>query len=398
MIPIDLLLGYNPVWIQTLCSVLTLPVVIFTLLYIALQVRILSIQTKHLNQSLYSQTYQAVYDRMIQIDQYFIANPDIKGCVYGDLPWPDNKREQQSVMSACEMLADLFQELIQLHGHTMIDYENWRGWQRYMRTIYSKSESFKRYFDAYGKWYTIDISSHLAIPAELACVDCKLVIDSPTVKQLREDITFWQIYEDAFPTDEKESPNIIYSTLSEKKGFVLRSRYKEAHYSGQHTVGLAIVHVLTDQRINFLVYLGVVRSAWQHGIGSQLLREAENHRTCFLSRLLKYSRKSLTVIEVDDPDLAIDDVERIKRKRRLSFFMKANYKVLLKGYWQPALTPDKKPVKMLLIVSNSTSLSAKDMVERIYIQKYGEVNGVQIEVLNELFEKTFGISLTDKTK
>ena len=380
------LLGVETEIIEAICSVASVVTVVVSLLYVSKQVRLLRDQTQHLNASLHSQTYQAIYDKMISIDQFFVDHPHIKSHVYGDLDWPEDADTQCRVMSACEMLADLFQKLVQLHGQTKIDRANWLGWNRYMRTIYHSSPSFRNFIDKNGWWYTLDLASLLAAPAAEIKLPCNLQIDHVEANVLDCDSGFWAIYGEAFPGDEKEPKDVILKTISERRGAVLRARYCSDHYNNTHTIGLAVVHELESPRCHFLVYLAVARSARGHGVGPKLLDQITSRPRRFGSGT---DAAVCTVIEVDNPAEANDTAERDRRTARVAFFEKAGFRILFQEYWQPALGDGKKPVHMFLMVAGKSIPDVKDLVRAIYREKYGRMNGVSDQLLDQLLNRSF---------
>jgi GNAT superfamily N-acetyltransferase len=216
---------------------------------------------------------------MTQIDQFFTINHELKAYVYGAKKFPDDPIMHDQIMSACEMLADLFQQLVQLHKHGKLDPDNWLGWNRYMLSIYNSSDSFRHYLDVNGWWYTLDFVALFSAFPEDARDPGKVLIDRPTGGKLIGDTVLWAIYEEAFPADEKDPRDVIYATISKRKGAVIRAQCKDAHYNYKRTVGFAIVQPLLKPnlirrlRVKFLIYLAVNRMVRGHGVGTQLLTE-----------------------------------------------------------------------------------------------------------------------------
>ena len=179
----------------------------------------------------------------------------------------------------------------------------------------------------------------------MACMPSKLSVKRLGEKQLSDDIIFWNIYQEAFPEDQKEDRKIILSTIAKRHGFVLKACYCHEKYKNKHTVGLAIIHKILKPDMNYLCYLAVSRSVRGHGIGTQLLDEIDRIR---ILNIKLWRRKKYVVAEVEDPDITEDSLERSIRKRRVSFFEKAGFRLLMRGYWQPALADDKNQCKCFL--------------------------------------------------
>jgi hypothetical protein len=69
----------------------------------------LIVQIRDLKKSIQSSTYQHVYERMIEIDLYFIQHPEDKLYIYGDKSIEtDNPVEKARLFSLAEMMVDYF--------------------------------------------------------------------------------------------------------------------------------------------------------------------------------------------------------------------------------------------------------------------------------------------------
>ena len=79
-----------------------------------------------------------------------------------------------------------------------------------------------------------------------------LVFDSPSADTLLADGAFWQLYDSAFPSTEREPRSVILETLRRGDGVAVRARH------GVRTIGLALAHMLRLPPVLFVVYLAVV--------------------------------------------------------------------------------------------------------------------------------------------
>lgn len=309
---------------------------------------------------------------MVQIDQFFIEHPELKAYVYEEKEWPNDPKLQNQIMSSCEMVADLFQQLIELAKETQISRYNLQGWQIYMKQLYDNSNSFRHFFSIHGKWYTTELLSTLS-SCNKKELECSMKIDYPDIKQLKNDDTLWNIYQDSFPYDEKESVDIIIKTILQKKGIIIRACCIENYCVDEDTIGFAFIHFLKKTNVKFLVYLAVSKIMQNHGIGSQLLSEIK-----------KLKNTDMIIAEVDDPDTSKDQIEFENRKSRLKFFERNGFIKLKQAYWQPPVSNEKQPVKMILMSYGNKLYSAEEIVRMIYVQKYGDMNSISADQLNEL--------------
>lgn len=215
-----------------------------------------------------------------------------------------------------------------------------------------------------------------------------LIFDRASAAELRDDASFWRIYDDAFPADEKEPRTVILRTLSEMKGAVVRARNRSEDDDDLRTVGFAVVHDIPSLRARFLVYLAVARSTRGQGIGARLLREIQ---ALPLPGHGGYGSGTCTLVEVDNPDGIGDERERERRTARIVFFEKSGFRIIVRNYLQPPLGEGKRPVSMFLMAAGSPGAETGKIVRAIYAEKYGGMNGVPHQVLDDLLERSFPV-------
>ena len=203
-------------------------------------------------------------------------------------------------------------------------------------------------------------------------------IDRPNEQQLSIDAELWDIYDQAFPADEKEPNDVILSAVSKRLAVIIRAQDTQLKTHNNSTVGFAMVHIISRPKMKFLVYVATSHSVRGRGIGSRLLAEVVDWKVA-----------ESTVAEVDDPDLADGLSDREIRRRRLAFFEKAGFVQLKKDYWQPPLTKDSHAVRMLMMAQGPIAFSAEDAIKGIYKEAFSVVNCLPGDVLDDLFRRMF---------
>lgn len=206
--------------------------------------------------------------------------------------------------------------------------------------------------------------------------DC--IVEAASAADLERDGTWWDIYEAAFPRDEREPKEVILRSLEDGLGLAVRMRH------AADTVGLATLQYLPDLRCEFLVYLAVDGRLRGAGLGTRLFSE-----TLRLAGARQGGAEPDLVWEVDDPAVAKDAAERAKRERRLRFFGHQGGALLPCAYKQPAVDRV-APVPMLLMWRSRAGTprgfrgSMRDLVRSLYHGKYGHVNGIPAAELDAL--------------
>lgn len=211
-----------------------------------------------------------------------------------------------------------------------------------------------------------------------------LQLDCPPADELTADADWWGIYQDAFPTHEREPGEVIVASLRRGVGVAVRGRVEE------RTVALATLHLLREVPAVFLVYLAVDRAWRSQGFGAPLFDFAWQEGRVGLQRLGLNARGMIW--EVEDPATSANEDERATRSRRLAFFARRGAHLLERPYAQPPLHGG-GPVPMRLMYRPAenatvpTPTEADALVRAAYFEKYGGVNQIPEEVLTELLAR-----------
>jgi GNAT superfamily N-acetyltransferase len=204
---------------------------------------------------------------------------------------------------------------------------------------------------------------------------------SVSAEQLMADHAWWDIYDEAFPSDEREPPQVIIQSLREHAGLAFN-----AHVNDK-TLAIATTHLLKNPAAVFLVYLATARDLRGHGLGGELLEFA--WRTSFDVLSNNGSQPTGLVLEVDALESSNDALERKVRERRMSFFRRHGLKLLPDPYKQPPVDGIAS-VTMSLMFRPADGQSEPDsdlvraLVRAIYFEKYYAINGISRESLNSL--------------
>jgi hypothetical protein len=211
-----------------------------------------------------------------------------------------------------------------------------------------------------------------------------LTFDSSSVDALAADVEFWQLYESAFPSCEREPRSVILDSLRKGLGFVLRAN------AGGRTVGLACVHLLRERPVPFLVYLAVAVEVRSRHIGAALFQDV------WARAQDRYSEWGLSpkgiVWEVDIPERASSEQELQQSRRRVAFFARLGGHIMPGHYVQPPVDGI-APVPMHLMFWPAPGLPLPDdsdlsgLIRAIYFEKYHAANGIPRAVLEGLLQE-----------
>jgi GNAT superfamily N-acetyltransferase len=200
--------------------------------------------------------------------------------------------------------------------------------------------------------------------------DTSLVVEAVSASELSRDETWWAIYAQAFPSREREPREVIVRSLEQHVGIALRAR------RGATMVGLATAHLLKTVPAVFLVYVATAPHARGGGAGRALVE-----RTWQLgnAELQANSLDPLGMIwEIEDSDAA-----------RLRFFRWLGGELLARPYMQPPVD-GVAPVPMRLMYRPApgsqlpTEPAVDALVRAMYLEKYGDLNGIPVTVLSDL--------------
>lgn len=199
--------------------------------------------------------------------------------------------------------------------------------------------------------------------------------------ELAQDAEFWALYAQAFPLSEREPPEVILRSLHLGVGRVLAGR------EASGTQALAVLHLLQDPDVVFLVYLALASERRGQGEGRAVLEAAWSAGARALAQQGREARGLLW--EVDPPETAPDAAERALRERRLRFFERAGGVQLPRPYLQPPVGTDPAPLPMRLMYraapGQPATPDAEALVRAMYAQKYGAVNGLPEAQLQTLW-------------
>lgn len=184
------------------------------------------------------------------------------------------------------------------------------------------------------------------------------------------------MYDEAIPSEEREPREVIAESIRRGVGVAAVLR------QGERAVAMATVHLLRDPDAVFLVYLAVRRDLRGGGLGGRTL---EAVLAAGRARLRDAGVEPVGgVWECDDPARA-EGAERERRERRLRFFAHHGGRVLDAPYIQPPVD-GVNPVPMVLVWRPWTvdAPEVRPLVDAIYDQKYGAVNGIPSPLLDKL--------------
>ena len=186
----------------------------------------------------------------------------------------------------------------------------------------------------------------------------------------------WSVYDEAIPPEEREPREVIAASI--RRGVGLAAVLRD----GGEAVAMATVHLLRDPAAVFLVYLTVRRDLRGTGLGGRTL---EAVLAAGRTKLRADGVEPLGAVwECDDPGRA-SGPERERRERRIRFFGHHGAQVLDAPYVQPPVD-GVTPVPMVLLWRPWTPAlpALEPLIDAIYDQKYGAVNGIPAAVLDGL--------------
>lgn len=186
----------------------------------------------------------------------------------------------------------------------------------------------------------------------------------------------WAVYDEAIPLEEREPREVIAASIRDGVGLAAVLR------DGGEAVAMATVHLLRAPAAVFLVYLAVRRDIRGTGLGGRTL---EAVLAAGRAKLRAEGVEPLGgVWECDDPGRATG-AERERRERRIRFFGHHGARVLDAPYIQPPVD-GVNPVPMVLLWRpwSGDVPALGPLIDAIYDQKYGAVNGIPAAVLDRL--------------
>jgi len=187
------------------------------------------------------------------------------------------------------------------------------------------------------------------------------------------------VYYFSFPPEERESELVILKSVSTDRGMAYALK------EGNITKGIATVHLLKDVSAIFLVYLAIIPSLQNKGLGSEFFKFVEEN-----------SKKRLQELNIE-PKGMVWEVEKSARningepsdyKKRKAFFDKNGGITLSCKYIQPPVD-GKNLVEMFLMTKGplTSDIPINDLIRAIYFDKYYLVNNISKETLDSLLAK-----------
>lgn len=210
-----------------------------------------------------------------------------------------------------------------------------------------------------------------------------LVFDSPSADVLAVDGAFWQLYDSAFPSTEREPRSVVLETQRRGDGVVVRAR------RGGKTIGLALAHLLRRPPVLFVVYLAVDQKLRSHHIGTALF---EKLWTAGMERYTERRQEPAGMVwEVDMPERATSEQEFQKGRRRIAFFARLGGQVLPVRYFQPPVDGIiSVPMHLMFRPAPGRSLpdvaAQSALVRALYFEKYHAANGIPEAILQNLLK------------
>ncbi|HEX5071124.1 MAG TPA: GNAT family N-acetyltransferase [Vicinamibacterales bacterium] len=225
----------------------------------------------------------------------------------------------------------------------------------------------------------LELVRKFSVPVRLARLPDRIDIEQVDALSLEWDADFWRIYNDAFPASERDPRAVVLATAAAGTGFVLRARRDDT------TIGLLVANVLRDPAVIFVVYLAVDPHWRSQRVGSALLASAETFGTRHI--VAAGGAMQGLVWEIDDPARADDEAERAIRLRRRRFFERAGGQALDVPYLQPPIDGHSVVAMQLMHkpgAGGRMTTAASRLVQAIYDQKYGALNGIPRDTLDGL--------------
>lgn len=209
-------------------------------------------------------------------------------------------------------------------------------------------------------------------------------------EEFSKDNIWWEIYTDSFPIAEQDSREQILKALENNIAVAGSYQLQGA------TVAIAVYYPIQSptHEFIFLNYIAVRRSARNQGLGKQLLDSIIRHSEKIIFNNGRYP--SALIWEVEDPADALEDKEKILRKRRLEFYKRAGARLFKHAYIQPPIDGIHEVPMRLMYYPPGQQVNATDyeflITAAIYHQKYKVVNNISPEILQILLNRTFSHS------
>lgn len=154
------------------------------------------------------------------------------------------------------------------------------------------------------------------------------------------------LYESAFVPDERMDNGVVRQRMADGSRYELVEIVREDAFAG--FAMLDMYEIGECRLLGAILYFAILPDLRGRGLGEQVYTRLFER---FLSRCSEEGKTFCGMIyEVERPELAADEVERLLRERRTGFYQRMGGRVL-EGidYVQPSLGEGKEPVRMHLM-------------------------------------------------
>jgi len=158
------------------------------------------------------------------------------------------------------------------------------------------------------------------------------------------------LYETAFPPAERMLVSFYLRLLREKRAGLHPDHHLLAVQREGVFVGLAHYVMVAEQRLAWLWMFAVTPEARNHGNGAAIYGE--------IVRRLPVGTVAM-LIEVERPDLAQTEAERVLAERRIAFYRRQGARLLEGMYYVQSVGPHQSPLPMLVMLHPLQVLDAE---------------------------------------
>ena len=144
-------------WVQVVAPTVTLLLVAWQII--------------NLRRSIYSSTYQRIYEQMIDIDEFFFNHRELKPFFYPDATGElkkivdqegdETKISRDQLTSAVEMMVDFFDSVY--HQKRVMPRKTFDGFAEFMREVYEHSTVMQDFITKRKNWYPSDFLCDLGV-------------------------------------------------------------------------------------------------------------------------------------------------------------------------------------------------------------------------------------------
>lgn len=200
-----------------------------------------------------------------------------------------------------------------------------------------------------------------------------------SAEKLGRDDGWWRIYDASFPAEEREPREVVLRGV--ERDVALVSRLSLAG----RTAGIASAHLLARSATVFLVYLAMDPRERGRHFGAVLW---EFTWQAAVERLRQRGLAPRGMVwEVEMPRSMDSPFAREAKERRLRFFQARGGVLLPLRYIQPPVAGIAVPMGLMFYGSMTIGTDLRQIVEEMYFEKYGAVNGIDGRVLAGLLER-----------